>query len=83
MSERSSRRRLRLRRKRKDESFGSRLSDSGDVARASDGAGSVATEVAAEVVFRSGCCLLEVVLSASVLVALLTVPAYLLLHRVT
>lgn len=83
MSERSSRRRLRLRRKRKGESFGSKLSDTGNVAKPADGSGWVAEEIAAEVVFRSGCCLLEAVVSASVLAALLTVPAYFLLTRVT
>ena len=36
-----------------------------------------------EVVLQAGCCLVEAVVSASVLVALLSVPAYLLLTRVT
>ena len=36
-----------------------------------------------EVVLEAGCCLVEAVVSASLVAALLTVPAYLLLTRVT
>ena len=71
MTGRRSRRRLRLRRKRKDESFVSKASDYVDSGQA------------VEVVGEFGCCLVEAVGSAAVLLALLTVPAYLLLTRVT
>jgi hypothetical protein len=54
-----------------------------DAAQAAEGNGSLGRELAEEVVFQSGCCLLEAVLTASALAALLTVPAYLLIHRVT
>ena len=59
-----SRRRLRIRRKRKGESWVA------DAADAADG----------EVVAQLGCCLVEAVASAIVVAALLTVPPYLLLH---
>jgi hypothetical protein len=46
-------------------------------------AGSSLRDSAEEVVFETGCCFVEAVLSAIALFALLSVPAYLLLHRVT
>ena len=64
MNRGTARRRLRLRRKRKGES------------RAADAVEGASDEVVLEV----GCCLVEAVASASVLAALLTVPAYLLLR---
>ena len=79
------RRRLRLRRKRKDESFGSKLSDAGQVANRDGSARSFDIDAgeAVEVVGHLGCCVVEAIGSAAVLLALLTVPAYLLLTRVT
>ena len=71
MIARRPRRRLRLRRKRKDESFVSKASDRVDAGDA------------VEVVGEFGCCLVEAVGSAAILLALLSVPAYLLLTRVT
>ena len=67
-------RRLRIRRKRR-----------GTVREpAENAAGEFATEVggdvAEEVVYQTGWCLLEAVVSASVVLALLTVPAYLLIR---
>ena len=82
----SSRRRLRLRRKRKDESFRSKLSDSGPAGNSSPSArrfdasdAGDAAEVV-EVVGHMGCCVVEAIGSAAVLVALLTVPAFLLMR---
>ena len=86
MSERSSRRRLRLRRKRKDETFTSKLSDGGDVKRSDRSThrfDPLDAAESAEVVGHMGCCVVEAIGSAAVLLALLTVPAYLLLTRVT
>lgn len=83
MSERSSRRRLRLRRKRKGETFASKLSDSGDVAKpahSARGFDPVDAGDAVEVVGHMGCCVVEAVGSLAVLAALLTVPAYLMLR---
>lgn len=80
----SSRRRLRLRRKRKDETFGSKLSDPGDVVEARNlGRGGDPwrnEELATEVVGHVGCCVVEAVGSMAVLAALLTVPAHLLIR---
>ena len=67
MTEGRSRRRLRVRRKRKGESWAA------DAIAAGDG----------DVIAQIGCCLVEGVVSATVLAALLAVPAYLLLTRVT
>jgi hypothetical protein len=85
VSERSSRRRLRLRRKRKDESFGSRLSDPGQISNRDGSAPSFDINAgdAVEIVGHLGCCVVEALGSAAVLLALLSVPAYLLLTRVT
>ena len=82
MSERSSRRRLRLRRKRKGETFASKLSDVGDArgsARSTHRFDPIDAGDAAEVVGHLGCCVVEAVGSMAVLLALLTVPAYLLM----
>jgi hypothetical protein len=67
------RRRLRVRRRRKGESFASKAKDA-----AADAAEVV--ELPAEVVGHLGCCVFEAVGSMAVLVALLSVPAYLLLR---
>ncbi|HYI38786.1 MAG TPA: hypothetical protein VE053_00535 [Allosphingosinicella sp.] len=85
MSGPSSRRRLRLRRKRKDETFGSRLSDVGEVQDSSRSARALDFNVgdagpAVEVVGHMGCCVVEAIGSMAALVALLTVPAYLLIR---
>ena len=96
MSERSSRRRLRLRRKRKGETFGSRVADAVDIVGnanayvplgdAAEAVGNAVGDLdvdlgdAAEVVGHMGCCVVEAVGSLAVLIALLTVPAYLLMH---
>ncbi len=80
MSERSSRRRLRLRRKRKGETFASKLSETGDVAKPARSARGLDAGDAAEVVGHMGCCVVEAVGSLAVLLALLTVPAYLLMR---
>jgi hypothetical protein len=40
----------------------------------------MAAEVGGEVVLRVGCCLVEAIGSAAILVAVLTVPAYLLIR---
>jgi hypothetical protein len=85
VSERSSRRRLRLRRKRKGETFAKILDvpdvvdvagalDVSDIVNAADGA------AVAEVVGHMGCCVVEAVGSLAVVFALLLVPAFLLLH---
>ena len=58
MSERGPRRRLRIRRKRKGESF--------------------AQEAGEEVAWHMGCCLVEAVVSAGIVLALFGVPALLL-----
>ena len=82
MSERSSRRRLRLRRKRKGETF-SKLSDAGDVKRSDRSTrrfDPLDAVDGAEVVGHMGCCVVEAIGSAAVLLALLTVPAYLLIR---
>jgi hypothetical protein len=82
VSGRSSRRRLRLRRKRKGETFGSRLSDVGDI-KASGSArrfDPVDAGDAVEIVGHMGCCVVEAVGSMAVLLALLTVPAYFLIR---
>lgn len=86
MRGRRPRRRLRIRRKRKGESFGSKSSDVLDPRNAADVAddsSSFGRDVAEEVVFQTGYCLFEAVLTAIALFALLSVPAYLLLHKVT
>jgi hypothetical protein len=80
-----SRRRLRLRRRLKGELPRPKLlevsrSRAADVAKDSDSSG---REIAEELVFRTGCCLLEAALTAVALFALLGVPMYLLLNRVT
>ena len=62
MSRRGGRRRLRVRRKRRDGSI----------------VGDIAEEAGDVVVAELGCCLLEAVTSVSVLVGLLVVPTYLL-----
>jgi hypothetical protein len=80
----SGRRRLRLRRKRKDESFASPFSTVRQPAKAerdsSSAVADIAAEVGEEVVFRMGCCLVEAIGGAVVLAAFLTVPAYLLIR---
>ena len=79
------RRRLRLRRRRKGETFSKVLDasdvvdlanvvDASDIVSAADGA------AVAEVVGHMGCCVVEAVGSLAVLIALLTVPAYLLMR---
>jgi hypothetical protein len=75
----SGRRRLRLRRKRKDGSLSDVLGPrkAADVA---DDSKSFGREAAEEVVFETGCCVVEAIGSAAVLLALLTVPAYLLMR---
>ena len=75
-----SRRRLRARRKRKDESFGSKLLDSVDAVEVAGMAAEAGAEFAPRVVGRLGCCVVEAIGSAAALVALLTVPAFLLMH---
>lgn len=80
MSERSSRRRLRLRRKRKGEIFASKLSDVGDVAKPARSTRGLDAGDAVEVVGHMGCCVVEAVGSLAVLLALLTVPAYFMLR---
>ena len=83
MSDRSSRRRLRLRRKRKGETFASKLSDVGDVKRSDRSTrrfDPLDAVDGAEVVGHMGCCVVEAIGSAAVLVALLTVPAFLLIR---
>ncbi len=82
----SSRRRLRLRRKRKDESFRSKLSDSAPAEKSSrsarrfdaSDAGDAAEVV--EVVGHMGCCVVEAIGTAAALVALLMVPAFVLMR---
>ena len=64
------RRRLRVRRKRKDESVASQIGE---------GAAEAAGEVTVRVVGEYGCLVLESVISAS-LIALVLVPAYLLMR---
>jgi len=59
----ASKRRLRIRRKRRDGSI----------------VGDVAAGVGGEVVAEMGCCLIEAVGSLSILIGLLLVPAYLML----
>jgi hypothetical protein len=80
---RSSRRRLRLRRKRKDESFDSKLSDFGTVEKSGGSPrrfdASDAGE-AVEVVGHLGCCVIEAIGAAAALVAVLMVPAFLLMR---
>ena len=78
MRGRGPRRRLRIRRKRKGKSIASQLAEG-----AGNAAGDAAIEAAGEVVYQTGWCLLEAVVSASVVLALLAVPAYLLIARVT
>ncbi|HEX6376287.1 MAG TPA: hypothetical protein VFZ91_11270 [Allosphingosinicella sp.] len=81
MNRGSARRRLRLRRRRKGETFASKLSDLGDVkdpVRSSRSFDPRDVANGAEVVGHMGCCVVEAIGSAAVLVALLTVPAYLL-----
>jgi hypothetical protein len=83
VSERSSRRRLRLRRKRKGETFAAKLSDAGKVEKSGGPArrfDPIDAGDAVEVVGHMGCCVVEAIGSAAVLVALLTVPAYLLIR---
>jgi hypothetical protein len=82
VSERSSRRRLRLRRKRKGETFASKLSDVGNVQPPprSQGSFDPTDPLVVEVVGRMGCCVVEAIGSAAVLLALFTVPAYLLMN---
>jgi len=77
----TARRRLRLRRKRKGEVFASRLSDrSNAAAKVRDSGRGADVGDVVEVVGEAGGCVLEAVVSASVLLALLSVPAYLLLR---
>jgi hypothetical protein len=78
----SGRRRLRLRRKRKGETFASKLSDVGDVRSPASSARNFdpTDPFVVEVVGRMGCCVVEAIGSAAVLVALLTVPAYLMMR---
>jgi hypothetical protein len=64
VSGQSSRRRLRVRRKRKGESPSANAAEAGGE----------------EVILETGCCLVEAVAGASMLAALLTVPAYLLMR---
>ena len=82
MSWRSSRRRLRLRRKRKGETFASKLSDVGEVDApgSSRSRHSLGAADAVDVVGHLGCCVVEAVGSLAVMAALLTVPAYLMLR---
>ena len=61
MSRGGSKRRLRIRRKRRDGGI----------------VGDGATTAGVQVVAETGCCLVEAVVSASVVLALLSVPAYL------
>ena len=70
MSRKGPRRRLRIRRKRKGKSVASQIGE---------GAAEVAGEAAVRVVGEYGCLVVESVISASVL-ALLIVPAYLLMR---
>lgn len=63
-----------MRRRGPKRTYRIRRADSGDIP-----AGGLAEDVAAEVIFRTGCCLVEAVVSASVLAALIVVPAHLLL----
>jgi hypothetical protein len=80
---RGPRRRLRLRRKRKGESF-SKAFDAPDVVDVADAADGLNVDVGdvTEVVGHMGCCVVEAVGSMAVLLALLTVPAYFLMHWV-
>jgi hypothetical protein len=86
VSERSSRRRLRLRRKRKGETFASKLLDVGNVADVADvvdaanSFGPLDAADAVEVVGHMGCCVVEAVGTLAVVLALLMVPAFLLLR---
>jgi len=82
VSQRSSRRRLRLRRKGKDGSSDSKRLIGPERRDAADPRYS-ARDAAEEVVFETGCCLFEAVLRAIALFALLSIPASLLLPRVT
>jgi hypothetical protein len=72
------RRRLRIRRKRKGETFGSKVKD------AAEAAVEIGLEVAApsggQVIGHLGGCVIEAIGGAAVLAALLTVPAYLLIR---
>ena len=68
MSRGTSKRKLRVRRKRRHEGF------AGDVAD------EVGTAAGPEVVGEFGCCVVEAVGSVSILVGLLLVPTYLLLR---
>jgi hypothetical protein len=79
----TSRRRLRLRRKRKDGSSSSKDLVGPKRQDVAEDSGFWDRDTAEEVVFQTGCCLFEAVLSSIALFALLSVPAYLLLHRVT
>jgi hypothetical protein len=74
-----SRRRLRFRRKRKIKSIASELRD-GAVNAAGDAAIEATANRSVEVVGEFGGCVVETVGSAAVLVALLTVPALLLIR---
>jgi hypothetical protein len=81
----TARRRLRLRRKRKDETF-SKVLDAPDAVEVADAvgdwdvlSGADGAEVV-QVVGHMGCCVVEAVGSLAVLLALLTVPAYFMLR---
>lgn len=84
MNRGTARRRLRLRRKRKGETF-AKVLDAPDVVEVADAVGDsdiVDAGDVAEVVGHLGCCVVEAVGSLAVLLALLTVPAYLLISQV-
>jgi hypothetical protein len=82
VSAKRSRRRLRLRRRRKGETF-SKVLDTPDVVEVADAVAGVEAGDVVEVVGHMGCCVVEAVGGLAVLLALLTVPVYLLLTRVT
>jgi hypothetical protein len=79
VSRKGPRRRLRVRRKRKGETFGSKVKDA-----ALEGADEIILHVGAgseaQVIGHLGGCVIEAIGSAAVLVALLTVPGYLLIR---
>ena len=79
MNRGTGRRRLRLRRKRKGEGSSSKDLIGPRRADVADDSKSFVREAGEEVVFETGCCLVEAVLSCIALFALFTVPAYLML----
>lgn len=79
MRGRRPRRRLRIRRKRKGETFGSKLKDTALEGAAEFGL-KVGVDAGTRVVGHMGGCVVEAVGGAAILVALLAVPAFLLIR---